>query len=62
MDRMEKENNQPPLPWNTPFDPDEGFLIEEEFQKQLEESLASVQRGAKTTPVQEVAKQLGLKW
>ncbi len=43
-------------------DPDEGLELRDEFAAALQRSLATVEAGGKTIPVQEVATKLGLTW
>ena len=43
-------------------DPDEGLELRDDFAAELQGSLARGKAGGKTTPVQEVAKRLGLTW
>ncbi len=43
-------------------DPDEGLELRDEFAAELQRSLATVEAGGKTIPVQEVATKLGLTW
>lgn len=43
-------------------DPDEGLELREDFQVELQRSLAAVQAGGKTIPAPEVAAKLGLTW
>lgn len=43
-------------------DPDEGLELRDDFAAELQRSLASVEVGGKTIPVQEVARRLGLTW
>jgi hypothetical protein len=43
-------------------DPDEGLELNEDFQLELQQSLATVKAGGKTIPVNEVAERLGLTW
>lgn len=43
-------------------DPDEGLELRDDFVRELQRSLATVESGGKTTPVQEVAARLGLSW
>ena len=41
-------------------DPDEGLELREEFVEMLEASIADVEAGGKTIPMQEVAEELGI--
>ncbi len=43
-------------------DPDEGLELRDEFAQELERSLAYVESGGETLPVQKVAARLGLNW
>lgn len=43
-------------------DPDEGLELRDDFKVKLQQSLARVQAGDKTIPVEEVAARLGLSW
>jgi hypothetical protein len=43
-------------------DPDEGLELNDDFQLELQQSLAGVKTCGKTIPVREVAKRLGLTW
>ena len=43
-------------------DPDEGLELREDFQVELQRSLAALQAGGKTIPAPEVAARLGLTW
>ena len=43
-------------------DPDEGLELRDDFAAELQRSLAAVEAGDKTIPVQEVATRLGLTW
>ena len=43
-------------------DPDEGLELREDIEAKLQRSLAAVQAGGQTAPVEEVAARLGLKW
>jgi len=43
-------------------DPDEGLELRDDFAEALQRSLAYVEAGGKTTPVEEVADKLGLTW
>ncbi len=43
-------------------DPDEGLELNDDFQMELRQSLATVQEGGKTIPVRDVAERLGLTW
>jgi len=40
-------------------DPDEGLSLKEQFQREMKESLAAVETGAKRKPIQQVAEALG---
>ena len=41
-------------------DPDEGLALREDFIEELQHSLAAVEAGGKTIPVEQVAEKLGL--
>ncbi len=43
-------------------DPDEGLALREDFVEELQHSLAAVEAGGKTIPVDQVAEKLGLTW
>ena len=43
-------------------DPDEELELRDDFKIELQRSLAAVQAGGKTIPVQEVVSRLGLTW
>lgn len=43
-------------------DPDEGLALREDFVEELQYSLAAVEAGGKTIPVDQVAEKLGLTW
>lgn len=43
-------------------DPDAGLELREEFIQEMRRSLAEVEAGGKTIPVEEVATKLGLSW
>ncbi len=43
-------------------DPEERLELRDEFGAELQRSLAAVEAGGKTIPVQEVAAKLGLTW
>ncbi len=43
-------------------DPDLGLQLKEEVRKRLRQSLSAMERGEKGTPVEQVAKELGLEW
>ncbi len=43
-------------------DPDEGLELRDDFAEELKRSLATVEAGGKTMPVEEVASKLGLTW
>ncbi len=43
-------------------DPDEGLELRDDFAEVLQRSLADVEAGGKTIPVEEVAGKLGLTW
>jgi len=43
-------------------DPDEGLQLRDDFTEELRRSLAAVEAGGKTVPVQEIAERLGLTW
>jgi len=43
-------------------DPDEGLELRDDFAAELHRSLAAVEAGEKTVPVQEIAARLGLTW
>ncbi len=43
-------------------DPDDGLELREEFVEELQRSLATVESGGETVPVQEVAAKLGMTW
>lgn len=43
-------------------DPDEGLELRDDFAEELQRSLATVEAGGKTIPVQEVAARLGMSW
>jgi len=43
-------------------DPDEGLELRDDFAAELKHSLAAVEAGGETIPVQEVAASLGLTW
>ncbi len=43
-------------------DPDEELELRDDFAAELQRSLATVEAGGKTIPVQEVATRLGLTW
>lgn len=43
-------------------DPDEGLELDDDFAAELQRSLAAVEAGSKTVPVQEVTARLGLTW
>ena len=43
-------------------DPDEGLELRDEFVAELQQSIADVEAGGKTTPAEKVAEELGLNW
>ena len=43
-------------------DPDEGLELRDDFGEKLRRSLATVEAGGKTVPLQEIAERLGLTW
>jgi len=43
-------------------DPDRGLELRDDFAEELKRSLATVEAGGKTIPVEEVAAKLGLTW
>jgi len=43
-------------------DPDEGLELNDDFQLELQQSLAAGKTGGKTIPAPEVAEKLGLTW
>ena len=43
-------------------DPDAGLELREEFAESLRHSIAAVQAGGETIPVEAVAERLGLEW
>ncbi len=43
-------------------DPDRGLELRDDFAKELERSLTTVESGGKTVPADEVAARLGLTW
>lgn len=43
-------------------DPDEGLELRDEFVAELQQSIADVKAGGKTTPAEKVAEELGLNW
>ena len=43
-------------------DPDEGLALRDEFVAELQQSIAYVEAGGKTTPAEKVAEKLGLNW
>ena len=43
-------------------DPDEGLELRDDLKARLQQSLAMVQAGGKTIPIEEVAAKLGLSW
>jgi len=43
-------------------DPDEGLSVKEEFQWEIQKSLAAVEAGGARKPIQQLAEDLGLTW
>ncbi len=43
-------------------DPDEGLELNDDFQMEIQQSLAAVQEGGKTMSARDVAEQFGLTW
>ena len=43
-------------------DPDEGLELRDEFVAELQQTIADVEAGGKTTPAEKVAEELGLNW
>ena len=43
-------------------DPDEGLELRDDIKVKIQQSLAAMQAGTKTIPVEEVAAKLGLNW
>jgi len=43
-------------------DPDEGLSVKEEFQWEIQKSLAAVEAGGTRKPIQQLAEDLGLTW